>query len=101
MKNKIEDGESLLEEEKKNRFLPPLDITSLLVPFYTQALVKLGEINDPLSGKAELDLEYAKRLIDLIDFFKKKTEGNLSKEEESFVDNLLYNLKSSFVKKSK
>lgn len=90
-----------MDEEKKNRFIPPLDITSLLVPFYTQALVKLGEINDPLSGKAEIDLEYARRLIDLIDLFKEKTKGNLTGEEENFLDNILYQLKKTFVEKSK
>ncbi len=88
-------------EEKKGRFIPPLDITSLLVPFYTQALVKLGEINDPISGKSEIDLEYAKRLIDLIDLFKEKTRGNLTGEEESFIDTVLYKLKRTFVEKSK
>lgn len=90
-----------MDEEKKNRFIPPLDITSLLVPFYTQALVKLGEINDPLSGKAEIDLEYARRLIDLIDLFKEKTKGNLTGEEENFLDSILYQLKRTFVEKSK
>lgn len=90
-----------MDEEKKNRFIPPLDITSLLVPFYTQALVKLGEINDPLSGKAEIDLEYARRLIDLIDLFKEKTKGNLTGEEENFLDTILYQLKRTFVEKSK
>jgi hypothetical protein len=90
-----------MEEEKKNRFMPPLDITSLLVPFYTQALVKLGEINDPLSGKSELDLEYARRLIDLIDLFKEKTKGNLTEEEETFLNSILYKLKSTFFEKSR
>lgn len=90
-----------MNEEKKNRFIPPLDISSLLVPFYTQALVKLGEINDPLSGKSEIDLEYAMRLIDLIELFKEKTKGNLTEEEENFVERILYQLKKTFVEKSK
>ncbi len=90
-----------MEEEKKSKFLPPLDITSLLAPVYTQALVNLGEINDPISGKSEIDLEYARRLIDLIDLFREKTKGNLTGEEENFVESILYKLKSTFVEKSK
>lgn len=90
-----------MEEEKRDKFIPPLDITSLLVPFYTQALVKLGEINDPISKKTDLDLEYARRLIELIDLFKEKTKGNLTGEEENFVEGILYKLKSTFIEKSK
>lgn len=90
-----------MEEEKKSRFIPPLDITSLLVPFYTQALVKLGVINDPISGKPEVDLEYARRLIDLIDLFKEKTKGNLTGEEENFVESVIYKLKTTYVEKNK
>lgn len=90
-----------MEQEKKDRFIPPLDITSLLVPFYTQALVKLGVINDPISGKPEVDMEYARRLIDLIDLFKEKTKGNLTGEEENFVESVLYKLKTTYVEKNK
>lgn len=90
-----------MEEEKKDKFIPPLDISSLLVPFYTQALVKLGVINDPISGKTEVDLEFARRLIDLIDLFKEKTKGNLTGEEENFVESVLYKLKTTYVEKTK
>lgn len=87
------------ENKKSNKFMPPLDITSLLVPFYTQALIKLGEMEDPFSGKKDEDFNFAKRLIDLIELFEKKTKGNLVQEEEKFVESVLHNLRMLYLKK--
>ncbi|MEW6455938.1 MAG: DUF1844 domain-containing protein [Acidobacteriota bacterium] len=88
------------ENKKSNKFMPPLDITSLLVPFYTQALIKLGEMEDPLSGEKDEDINFAKRLIDLIELFEKKTKGNLIQEEEKFVESILHNLRMLYLKKA-
>ena len=40
----------------------------------------------------------AKQTIDLIGMLKEKTKGNLSSEEEKFLDNVLYDLKMRYVK---
>ncbi len=89
------------EVEKKREFLPPLDFSSIVLPFYTQALVKLGLLNDPLNAEAEENLELARRLIDLLDMLKEKTRGNLNPEEERFIEACLQQLKAGFLQKSK
>ncbi len=88
------------EKEKQKEILPLLDFSSLVLPFYTQALVKLGEVEDPLSQKKEENLEFAKRLIDLLDLLKKKTEGNLEQQEKEFLDSSIYQLKMIYLKKA-
>jgi len=88
------------EKEKQKEILPLLDFSSLVLPFYTQALVKLGEVEDPISQKKEENLEFAKRLIDLLDLLKKKTEGNLEKKEKEFLESSIYQLKMLYLKKA-
>lgn len=88
------------KEEKPQRILPALDFSSLVLPFYTQALIKLGMATDPATEKQEEDLELAKRLIDLIDLLKERTKGNLKSEEEKFLAACLQQLKMAYMEKA-
>ncbi len=95
-----------MNDQNKNRpdsgsgeFLPPLDFSSIVFPIYTQALVKLGLLEDPQSGKLETNLEYAKRLIDILDLLRDRTKGNLEEEEEKFLEAVLSQLKLHYLKK--
>lgn len=94
-----------MKNEKKNseepqEFLPPLDFSSIVFPFYTQALVKLGLMEDPLKNVAEENLEFAKRLIDMLDLLKERTAGNLKEDEEKFLESCLLQLKMNYMKKA-
>ena len=91
-------------EEKTDQqaeILPPLDFSSIFLPFFTQALIKLGAAEDPVTNKVEEHLELAKRLIDLLDLLKEKTEGNLTSEEENLLKNGLHQLKMIYMEKAK
>jgi len=79
----------------------PVQFSTLVIPFYTQALVKLGKRTDLISGKIKIKLEEAKNIIDIIELLKEKTEGNLSEKEENFINNVLNELKSEYLKKKK
>ncbi len=102
-KNKNKKKES--KQEKKAQvppeIIPPLDFSSLVLPFYTQALIKLGLTKDPISNKEEKNLDLAKRLIDLLDLLKERTKGNLKPEEEKFLSSCLQQLKLSYMEKAK
>ena len=60
------------------------------------ALHQLGKIVNPLTGKVEKNLNEAKMTIDMIDMLKEKTKGNLSKEEETFLNNTLATLQLNY-----
>lgn len=98
-KNKKEEKKTKTEETPE--ILPPLDFSSLFLPFYTQALIKLGQEKDPISKKEGKNLEIAKRLIDLLDLLKEKTKGNLKQEEERLLDYSLHQLKMTYLEKAK
>jgi len=89
------------EAEKEQEILPPLDFSSLFLPFFTQALIKLGAAEDPLSQTTDENIALAKRLIDLLDLLKEKTKGNLKPEEDSLLNNGLHQLKIFYMEKAK
>lgn len=88
------------KKEEKKEIIPPLDFSSLILPFYTQALIKLGMVKDPFTNKEQLNLELAKRLIDLLDLLKERTEGNLKTVEEKFLTVCLQQLKMVYMDKA-
>ena len=75
--------------------IPPLELRSLILPFYTQALVKLGQLIDPITNEETENLELAKRLIDILDLLKTKTQGNLTEEEASLLDECISQVKGT------
>jgi hypothetical protein len=92
-------AENQVNGENKE-FLPALDFSSLVFPFYTQALIKLGMIEDPVSGQVSGNPELAKRLIDLIDLLRDRTKGNLEPDEEKFLEACLSQLKMGYLKQT-
>lgn len=105
-------GKKMPEKEKSKRkqtkkkkpeeiqeIIPPLDFSSFVLPFYTQAVINLGLAKDPLTNKEEKNLELAKRSIDLLGLLKKRTKGNLKPEEEKFLDACLHQLRTAYMEK--
>lgn len=85
--------------ENETEFMPPLDFSSIVFPIYTQALIKLGLMEDPKTNTVETNLEYAKRLIDILDLLRDRTKGNLEPEEEKFFEAVLSQLKLHYLQK--
>ena len=83
----------------KQEIIPPLELRSLILPFYSQALVKLGQLIDPITNEKSENLKLAKRLIDILDLLKTKTQGNLTNEEVSLLDECISQLKNVYLEK--
>lgn len=64
-----------------------------------QAMIHLGEIPNPSTGKSEINLDAAKEIIDLIVELKKKSKGNTGGKEKGFFDNLLPELQMRYAQK--
>jgi hypothetical protein len=92
--------QTLDEADDRQEFLPPLDFSSLVFPFYTQALVKLGLMEDPIRSGTPANLDFAKRLIDVLDLLKERTKGNLKPDEEKFLETCLLQLKMEYMQKA-
>lgn len=87
--------------DQKEPPLPEINFSNFVFSLSTSALVHLGEIPDPLSKQKQKNLSFAKQTIDILEILKAKTKGNLEKEEERLLDNLLYDLRMKYVQGSK
>ncbi|MEO8179376.1 MAG: DUF1844 domain-containing protein [Deltaproteobacteria bacterium] len=77
--------------------LPAIDFATFVLSLSHSALVHLGDAPDPSGGPAQRDVPMAKQTIDLLAVLQKKTEGNLTGEEERLLDQILYDLRMRFV----
>ena len=93
------------EEQRKERAqrvpLPEVSLSSLVFSLSSSALIHLGEIADPHTGQKEEDLALAKHSIDTIGMLKEKTKGNLTEEEDKFLESILTDLRWRYVKATK
>ena len=64
------------------------------------AALFLGQIPNPQTGQAEVNLEVARMFIDQLAMIQEKTRGNLSSEESTVLRNALASLQMAFVEAS-
>jgi hypothetical protein len=64
------------------------------------AALFLGQIPNPQSGKAEVNLDVAKMFIDQLAMVRVKTRGNLSSDEQAVLNNAISNLQMAFFEAS-
>jgi hypothetical protein len=83
--------------ERRQEPLPEIDFSTFVISLSTQALMHLGEIANPLTGKIEPDVPVAKQMIDMIAMLKDKTRGNLSASEERLMEDILFDLRMKYV----
>ena len=100
--NKKEDGcgcsEGKVPDKKGRCVMPEVTFSAFIMSLSTSALFHLGEIADPATGKRLFDLDLAKHAIDTLAMIQNKTKGNLEKDEEELLKNILYDIKIRFVK---
>jgi hypothetical protein len=77
--------------------LPPPDFRTFLAGLFTQTLMELGEIENPLTRQKRTNLPEASYLIDTIDMLRDKTRGNLQQDEEEYLNALLHDLRLRYV----
>jgi hypothetical protein len=77
--------------------LPEADFRTLVGILAHQAIMGLGAMGDPKTGRVVVDLTGAKFSIDLLDILEQKTKGNLTAEEKSDLSQVLAELRSRFV----
>ncbi len=65
------------------------------------ALVGLGLIPEPETGKTSKNLELAAHNIELLAMLQQKTKGNLDSEEQHLIEGLLYDLRLKYVEGQK
>lgn len=69
----------------------------LVLIFSTAALQGLGKLQNPATGKIEVDLEGAQGAIDMLAMLEKRTRGNLADSESRVLQDTLCTLRLNYV----
>jgi len=86
-----------MADEKK----PTIDFYTFILSLGSSAFVHMGDAPHPETGApVPANLPLAKQTIDLLDLLREKTRGNLTPEEEKFLENILMDLRLRYVAKA-
>ncbi len=88
-------------EPHKEQPAPPVNFLSFIYSMGSSALMYLGEPIGQGAGTQTLNLAHAQEIIDILTMLEAKTKGNLTGEEETLLEEMLYTLRIKFVEKAK
>jgi len=94
---KSNETETDAPRESRHEPLPEINFSTFVISLSTQALMHLGEMANPISGKVDADVPAAKQMIDLLAMLKEKTNGNLNANEERLMQDILFDLRMKYV----
>ncbi|MGB6010123.1 MAG: DUF1844 domain-containing protein [Desulfobacterales bacterium] len=78
--------------------LPEVNFATFIFSLNSSALMHLGVIEEPGTGKNVKNLPIAKQTIDILGMLKEKTQGNLTEDEANMLKHILYDLRMIYVK---
>lgn len=70
---------------------------ALIQTLASQAYYHLGLLDDPVHGRSPVDLDAARTSIQMIEILDQRTRGNLAKEEEQALKDVLADLRMAYV----
>jgi hypothetical protein len=80
---------------------PQIDFYTFLLSLGSSAFIHLGDAPHPDgAGESLVNLVLAKQTIDILGMLEEKTKGNLTPEEEKFLETLLVDLRLRYVQKT-
>ena len=85
------------EEDMEQNTTNELLFMQLVMQNQQIAMMSMGKLKHPVTDKIERNLDLAKVSIDTLDMIKVKTKGNLSTNEERFLDEVIRELKLNYV----
>ena len=78
-----------------------IEFSSFVMSLATQALVQLGDMQPPPGLEMPVDPDAARQTIDILSMLQQKTKGNLNPNETRLMEDILHNLRVSFVRHAK
>lgn len=79
---------------------PEVTFSAFIMSLASSALVGLGEVPDPGTGRRECDLPLARHNIDVLEMLRQKTQGGLNDDESELITSVIYELRLKYVLKS-
>ncbi|WP_419778721.1 DUF1844 domain-containing protein [Maridesulfovibrio sp.] len=88
-------------EYAKDMPIPEVNFSSFVMSMSSSAMVHLGEVADPSTGKIDFSPVLAKQSIDVLAVIEDKIKNGMTEDEERLLCELLYNLRMKYVQKTK
>lgn len=80
---------------------PGTPFTNFIEPLIAQGYMSLGMLRNPYQPQSKVDTAAARQMIEILTLLKDKTAGNLTADEEDFLETHLGELKLAFVQRTK
>ena len=90
-------SEELDDDEELEGAQDPASFVNFLMSIASNAASALGMMEHPVTHQREVDLQLGKHWIDVLGMLQKKTQGNLTKQEQQLVESLLSDLRMQYV----
>lgn len=87
------DDEGVIDASAMPGGAPPASFEFLVHTMFTQALMALGRIPNPITGKAVKNLATARHFVEMLAMIEEKTKGNLDRDERRLVDEAQHQLR--------
>lgn len=78
----------------------PLTFTLFVLSLASSAAIHFGDLPDQSGARGEPNLDGAAQMIEILSLLDQKTRGNLTAEERSVLEQVLYELRLRFVEAS-
>ena len=72
---------------------PPATFDFLIHTLFTQALMALGRIPNPITKQTHRNVATARHFVDTLAMLERKTQGNLTDEERRLLEEMLHQLR--------
>ena len=80
---------------------PGSPFTNFIEPLIAQGYMSLGMLRNPYQPQSKIDVGAARQMIEILTLLKEKTEGNLTADEDDFLETHLGELKLAYVQRTK
>lgn len=86
-----------MAHDATDRGAPPASFEFLVHSLFTQALMALGRIPNPITKQALKNRAAARHFIDMLAVLEEKTTGNLTPDERRLLDEVQHQLRMQFM----
>ena len=80
---------------------PPATFDFLVHTLFTQALMALGRIPNPITKQSIRNLDTARHFIDTLTMLEAKTRGNLEADERKLLEEMQHQLRMLYLEETK
>lgn len=76
---------------------PPATFEFLVHTLFTQALMALGRIPNPITKQSHVNMATARHFVDMLAMLEQKTAGNLSEDERRVLEEIQHQLRMMYM----